>query len=104
MSADRATLALRLAAFAAAMGVKAGTFGREDVASLRAQAARYVARCPDHDRPLPRAVDAFCDRIEQSFAERDADIRLTAATDITRFIELANMPVPPGLNRSDING
>ena len=95
MTGDRARLALRMAAFAAAMSARVDRPSRKDVAALRAQAGRYP-----FDDALPEAVLTFCDKAE----DRNPVIRYAAARDLIAFIDALNVPAPPDMTRRDIHG
>lgn len=86
------------AAFAAALRSKCGTITALDVDSLRAEAEAHL---PDGHH-LRAAVLRFATRWE---GDRFFPVELRAAGDeLARAVELALMPEPPDLHRSDIHG
>lgn len=91
-------IALRMAAFAAAMRAKAGNLDAETVADLVAQAERQLTP----EDALARAIARFADGYRQH--RREAGELADLGRDLSAFIETLNMPVPPDLGRKDIHG
>lgn len=86
------------AAFAVALRAKCGTVTTMDVDGLRADAEAHLPE----GHPLRAAVMRFATRYE---ADRYFPVELIAAGDeLARAVDLALMPVPPDLQRSDIHG
>ncbi|MBW4972101.1 hypothetical protein KZZ08_00630 [Roseovarius mucosus] len=91
-------IALRMAAFAAAMRAKVGNLDAETVADLVAQAEGHLTP----EDALAQAIARFA----QGYREhrRQADRLAELGRDLSAFIETLNMPVPPDLGRKDIHG
>lgn len=93
----RADTALKFAAFALAMQIKAGTDTAQDHAALRRQLGRF----PWPEKPLAQAVTGFCDRLDEAATRAD---RHAAADALAKYVDHMNVPTPPDIERKDIHG
>ncbi|MBR9840275.1 MAG: hypothetical protein GYB50_20630 [Rhodobacteraceae bacterium] len=90
-------IALKMAAFAHCMALKANTVERGDLEALRGHVQRY-AYYPDE---LSREIEAFCVALAEAVG-RTREIEL--ADRMISQLAIMNMPAPPDQDRRDIHG
>lgn len=99
MSAARSGLRpVASAAFAAALRAKCHDITLMEVDGLRADAEAHLPE----QHPLRRAVMTFATRYEAN--RFDAEALVAAGDELARAVELALLPEPPDLGRTDIHG
>ncbi len=96
-------VALKFSAVALAQNAK---IGRVDQVELSSLINRIEQECGSAD-PLFRAVSTFSSAVDMalmSFGEEQRGALADAGHDLAHAIEVLNVPVPPGQERSDIYG
>lgn len=92
-------LAVKFAAFDAALRARINDLDQEEVDALRERAEREI---PDPANPLRRAIIGFVTQYE--IARHDAQALYMLGETLRGYIDSSNMPMPADIERRDIHG